>query len=178
MIEISKDKILECRQNNVAQKFDNAVPAIFKWNAFINHLSYCFGQQDHGGGNYGSKEVIGAVNFWHKLTVTLEQVSEQTMPGVQSIIDILEQHHPDKYAGSFAIISFTNVEPNTAIHSDPIDVIYCQFIGTANWHIYDEKDNKINTFTLNPGDAIYCPDGVTHEVESLTPRAAISFMFQ
>lgn len=176
-MEISAEKILECKNNMVAQKFDKVVPRIFEWDHFINHLSYCFGHENTGGGNYGSEEVVGAVNFWRKLTVTLEQVREETMPGVDFVIKLLESYHPEKYAGSFGIISFTNKEQNTAIHSDPIDVIYCQFIGTANWHIYNDRDEKIETFTLEPGDAIYCPATLTHEVESVTPRAAISFMF-
>ena len=57
-----------------------------------------------------------------------------------------------------------------------MDVIYAQFVGSVTWTIYDEDGSE--SHTLNPGDIIYVPKSVLHEVTSLTPRAAISFMFE
>ena len=81
-----------------------------------------------------------------------------------------------KCTGYFGAVSLTNKEPTTGKHSDPIDVIYCQFVGSVTWTIFDE--NKSNVFILNPGDIIYVPKSVVHEVKYSNPRAAISFMFE
>jgi ribosomal protein L16 Arg81 hydroxylase len=46
----------------------------------------------------------------------------------------------------------------------------------VTWTIHDEDKNE--SFVLSPGDIIYVPKSIVHEVTSLTPRAAISFVFE
>jgi mannose-6-phosphate isomerase-like protein (cupin superfamily) len=53
-------------------------------------------------------------------------------------------------------------------HNDTEDVYFWQCQGSTKW-ITD-----LGEYTLEPGDVIYVPAGVNHEVISLTPRAGIS----
>jgi hypothetical protein len=154
----------------------------YSWNNFINSINDAYDVNDPKNKIEGSKEVVGKVNFWHKLTVTLDNINEQNFPGIGNKVDKLTDLHSmlkgisSKCAGYFGAVSFTNKEPTTGKHSDTVEVIYCQFIGSVVWSVYTDEGKK--DFTLNPGDIIYVPKSMEHEVVSLNPRAAISFMFQ
>ena len=56
-------------------------------------------------------------------------------------------------------------------HSDNCEVIFWQCIGQTQWTV----NNKV--YILSPGDCIYVPLGVEHDVKSLSPRMGISFGF-
>jgi len=153
----------------------------YSWNNFINAISDAYDINDPNNKIEGSKEVFGKINFWQKLTMTLDNIDEKNFPGIQDKVNKLTQLHNNlkaetKCTGYFGAVSLTNKEPTTGKHSDPIDVIYCQFVGSVTWTISDE--DRSESFVLNPGDIIYVPRSVMHEVTSLTPRAAISFMFE
>lgn len=153
----------------------------YSWNNFINSLNDAYDLNDKNNGEFFSKEVIGQINFFQKLTMTLENINETNFPGIESKADRLIQLHeqiakPGKCLGYFGAISFTTKEPTTSNHNDPMDVIYAQFIGSVTWKIFHENESE--SHILSPGDIIYVPKSVMHEVTSLTPRAAISFMFE
>ena len=153
----------------------------YGWDNFISSINDAYDLNDPNNGMVFSKEVIGKINFFQKLTLTLENINETNFPGIESKAERLTQLHehiakPGKCLGYFGAVSFTTKEPTTTKHNDPMDVIYAQFVGSVTWTIFDEDGSE--THTLNPGDIIYVPKSVLHEVTSLTPRAAISFMFE
>jgi hypothetical protein len=153
----------------------------YSWDNFISSINDAYDLNDPNNGMVFSKEVIGKINFFQKLTLTLENINETNFPGIESKADKLTQLHeqlskPGKCLGYFGAVSFTTKEPTTSKHNDPMDVIYAQFVGSVTWTIYDEDGSQ--SHVLNPGDIIYVPKSVMHEVTSLTPRAAISFMFE
>lgn len=153
----------------------------YSWDNFINCINDAYDLNDSNNRVEESKEVIGKVNFWQKLTMTLDNIDSKNFPGIENKLEKLKKLHFDlkgssKCTGYFGAVSLTDKEPTTGKHSDPIDVIYCQFVGSVTWTVFDE--NKSNVFILNPGDIIYVPRSVVHEVKSSNPRAAISFMFE
>jgi len=153
----------------------------YSWNNFINSINDAYDINDPNNGMAFGKDVLGKINFFQKLTLTLENINETNFPGIEDKADRLTQLHeqlskPGKCLGYFGAVSFTTKEPTTSKHNDPMDVIYAQFVGSVTWTIYDEDGSE--SHVLNPGDIIYVPKTVMHEVTSLTPRAAISFMFE
>lgn len=153
----------------------------YSWNNFVNCINDAYDLNDSNNRIEKSKEIVGKINFWQKLTMTLDNIDSKNFPGIENKLEKLKSLHFDlkgssKCTGYFGAVSLTDKEPTTGKHSDPIDVIYCQFVGSVAWTIFD-KDNT-ETFILNSGDIIYVPRSVIHEVKSLNPRAAISFMFE
>jgi mannose-6-phosphate isomerase-like protein (cupin superfamily) len=69
------------------------------------------------------------------------------------------------------IISLTEQEVDTSVHSDDVHGFNFQAIGTSLWTVHYE--NGIEQFEANPGDLVFTPYGVTHEVKSLSPRVSI-----
>jgi len=153
----------------------------YYWDNYINSINDAYDLSNPDNRIEPTREVVGKVNFFQKLTMTLDNINEQNFPGLKDKIDKLTQLHETvkpstKCVGYFGAVSFTTKEPTTGKHNDPIDVIYAQFVGSVTWIIYDEEGSE--SFDLNPGDVIYVPKSVMHEVTSLTPRAALSFMFE
>ena len=170
----SKEIIKEYRNNNNPYVFRSIFTDLPSWEDFFNHMGDAIETKDYSGGNYGSKEVIGKVNFWSKLTMTIEEPSTKYYKNLNVYANILQELQDYKLNGYFCAVSLTNKEATTGPHNDPIDVIYLQCIGSVKWKIYKDIAQE---YILNPGDAIYVPAQLMHEVFSLTPRAAISFMF-
>jgi quercetin dioxygenase-like cupin family protein len=171
---------METNKGNVVV-LNNFFDQDYSWDNFINSINDAYDLNDPNNGIVFSKEVIGKINFFQKLTLTLENINETNFPGIENKAEKLTQLHeqlskPGKCLGYFGAVSFTTKEPTTSKHNDPMDVIYAQFVGSVTWTIYDEDGSEVHT--LNPGDIIYVPKSVMHEVTSLTPRAAISFMFE
>lgn len=159
----------------------NFFNAEYSWENFIKSINDAYDLNDPNNKKEGPKEVVGKVNFWQKLTVTLDNINEKNFPGIEDKVNKLVELYgtfgdtPNRCTGYFGAVSLTNKEPTTGKHSDPVDVIYCQFIGSVEWQI--SNNDGTEKHVLNPGDIIYVPNSTMHEVISLTPRAAISFMF-
>jgi hypothetical protein len=163
----------------------NFVKPEYTWENFIQSISDGYSLDDEKNQKYEYKEVIGKINFWQKLTMSIDWVNEsnfleidKTTESLLKVFNGLDGSEESKCLGRFAVVSFTDKEPTTGRHNDPMHVIYCQFIGSVEWMIFKNEDQEEKSFILNPGDIIYIPKGVEHEVRSLSPRAAISFMFE
>lgn len=170
-----KDIIKNAKDKNEVCAINNFFDKDYSWDNFINCINDAYDLSGENNGIHGVKEVVGKINFWQKLTLTLDNIDEKNFPGINDKLKKLQDLHPNESHGYFGAVSLTNKEPSTGKHSDPVDVIYCQFIGSVVWEI---SQNEITQkYQLNPGDIIYVPNSTMHEVISLTPRAAISFMF-
>ena len=68
-----------------------------------------------------------------------------------------------------AYFNLTSTGGTFGKHKDRNNVYYWQCIGKTKWVV-----DGYGTFILEPGDLIYIPMGVYHEVIPLTPRLGIS----
>lgn len=170
-----KKELSDYKKNNKVFVLKSLFEDLPSWESVLDQLNYSIKLVGEDLGNKGSKEIVGAVNFWNRLTLTVERPSSEYIKEIDNFISKLDNIYPG-HCGHFLIISFTDSEPTTGKHNDPVDVIYVQCIGKVVWNIYD---NKIHSrYELNPGDAIFVPAGIDHEIESLGPRMATSFMFK
>jgi mannose-6-phosphate isomerase-like protein (cupin superfamily) len=166
--------ILNAKNNKDIFIFKSFFADVPKWDSFLNHLNYSIKIKDENIGNQGARETVGGVNFWSKLTLTVEKPNSEYFPQLADIENAICEMH-NGLSGKFTIISFTDAEPTTGLHNDPVDVFYVQCIGKVIWNIY--IDDRHYEYELGEGDVIFVPSGINHEIKSLGPRAAISFMF-
>jgi hypothetical protein len=174
------DVIKTCKENkqvlHMKKLFDN-VPS---WDNFFSHLNEMIKRTDEGLGNPGVMDrggfIKGGVNFWETLTMTVEFPTERHFEHLNHYVETLKSMHPFNYRGCFTVISLTNAEKTTSKHTDPVDVFYMQSIGRVIWEI-TKDDGTVTQYVLEPGDAIFVPAFTWHEIISLEPRAALSFMF-
>lgn len=71
------------------------------------------------------------------------------------------------------------IQPNSPVHCDNWDVLFIQLIGEARWNIYKNKEDStpIQSEIITPGDIIFIPKGVFHEIYAQTPRAGCSIPY-
>ena len=74
---------------------------------------------------------------------------------------------------AFAFFNLTTASKTWPKHKDDYDVIYWQCIGKTLWKVEGRGD-----FLLEPGDLIYIPKGIYHEVIAITPRLGFSMARQ
>ena len=76
----------------------------------------------------------------------------------------------DKVNCKFAhlYLSLTEVDQTFGPHKDPTDVWFWQGIGKTKWSALNKE------YILEPGDLIYIPKGIEHNVTALTPRVGVS----
>lgn len=172
------EKNLEILKNaKKAMKFENVFAEHYDWSNFINHLNDSIKMDNPNAVTTDVKKTVGFVNFWQRLTITIDHSTDSHFPRLSEKIDFIKNYYKNHFFDAFSIISFTDSEPTTGRHTDDVDVFNWQCIGSTTWVITYE-DNTTESFTLNPGDIIYVPAGVLHEVTSLNPRACLSFMFE
>jgi len=175
-MEISKTLVYNALEKREAIKFTRVFDNDYTWDNFINFINYAIKQENPNALNTNAKETIGHVNFWQKLTLTLDNLSNEYFPEIEEKNFFLQLFIDKKANGKFGAVSFTDSEPTTGLHSDPVTVMYWNCIGSVQWTVYTESEEQ--SFILNPGDIILVPANMRHEVKSLGPRAAISFMFE
>jgi hypothetical protein len=174
-MQISRESLIDAKLNRVAVVFNNVFTENYKWINFIDFLNYAIKQNNQDVPLTNASTRKGFVNFWHDLTMTIDRLEEKFFPNLEDYNKTLSSYHPNKNMGRFAAVSFTDSEPTTGKHTDPVDVMYWNCVGVSQWEVFYENDSTV--FVLNPGDVIFVPARTLHEVTSLSPRAAISFMF-
>lgn len=70
--------------------------------------------------------------------------------------------------------SFFPSSMSHGIHRDATDVFHWQHLGYTEWNVYDKETH---TYMLKPGDCIFIPKGMYHDIIPLTARAGVSFGF-
>lgn len=143
------------------------------WESFIKHLDKSVIQPSpHYSDQY--IHIMGQVFFWNYLSIQVDR-AHLYFKEYKDIMDNIKNMHPEnKVDAAFSIISFTRHEPSAiGNHFDDIDIFSWQCQGESIWYIGDEGIDR-KEFIMSPGDMIFCPAWVTHEVHSLSPRAAIS----
>lgn len=175
-MEINKELIALSLENKIPCHFVNVFENDYSWENFLNFINYAIKQDNPNAAFTNAKETIGYVNFWQKLTMTLDNLSDTYFPGIEDKNNFLSTLTEKRYTGRFGAVSFTDSEPTTGLHSDPVNVMYWNCIGSVQWNVYPDSGEQ--SFVLNPGDVILVPANIRHEVKSLGPRAAISFMFE
>lgn len=92
---------------------------------------------------------------------------------VDSILNEIEKNNPNKKYSAHAYISLSAKSDTLGKHVDQSYVWFWQCIGKTDWEIFE--NDKVYHYELSPGDFIYIPKGIFHNVKPLSPRVGISF---
>jgi mannose-6-phosphate isomerase-like protein (cupin superfamily) len=158
-----------------------------KWDYFINFVDHCYKadwvkqtEQERKSFIESGRLRKGLLQIWGYFTMFAENPSERPdiMLNIDGLFDKIESEYGQKKISSFAIVNFSSAENVTNRHNDLTNNFYVQCIGSVIWKIYESIGSlKYKEYTLNPGDAIFVPAGVSHQVTALEPRAAITMAF-
>ena len=92
---------------------------------------------------------------------------------VNFILKKIKNNNPNNSYSAHAYISLSKESKTFGKHKDESDVWYWQCIGSTQWKIFES--NETISYILEPGDIIYVPRGIFHDIIPLSPRVGISF---
>jgi mannose-6-phosphate isomerase-like protein (cupin superfamily) len=158
-----------------------------KWDYFINFVDYCYKadwvkqtEEEHKSFIQSGRLRKGLLQIWGYFTMFAENPLQKPdiMVNVDSLSNKIKTEYGEKEISSFAILNLSSAENVTNRHNDLTHNFYVQCIGSVIWKIYESiGSTEYKEYTLSPGDAIFVPAGVSHQVTALEPRAAITIAF-
>ena len=97
---------------------------------------------------------------------------ERYMPKVKAFQDAIAKEFNYDKVSSHVYIALTKMFQSFGDHKDVSDVLFWQIIGETTWVVTDRGVK--HQYKLTPGDVIYVPQQMYHQVISNTPRVGIS----
>jgi hypothetical protein len=188
------DQIKSAKKNNTFLHIKNFNSDVPSWDNFINNLNYKYNN------NYDNKEkkssqflinenVKTEILSQHNLMDTFSHYSyvfkdgknifkSGYFDGCNDVAEILNNSLMEGNSSIHvtAITNFIKHDKKYEIHSDQTEVINWHCIGKIDWNVYD-KDSKCSTLSIEPGDLVFIPAGMKHEVIVYEPRASLIFDF-
>jgi hypothetical protein len=160
----------------------HAVTEIPGWSNFIAHTHYQFHKPSNFEQNVKNKNpndtYLNGVNkreHFYLMVIDANPGFFPTIPKVNDFLnDITDWGYPSH---AFSLHNIVGGERPINIHSDPRDSFYWGCQGAVEWEQYDENNNVVAKINVAPGDLLFVPFGVKHGVNTPSPRAAISFVY-
>lgn len=188
------DQIKSAKKNNTFLHIKNFNSDVPSWDNFINNLNYKYNN------NYDNKEKKSTQFLMNENTKT-EILSQHNLmdtfshysyvfkdgenifksgylDGCNHVAKILKNSLIEGNSSIHvtAITNFIKHDKKYEIHSDQTEVINWHCIGKIDWNVYD-KDDRCSTLSIEPGDLVFIPAGIKHEVIVYEPRASLIFDF-
>lgn len=113
---------------------------------------------------------LSAVGDVRKYGMILRRASG--LKGVSGLMEAYGELDPALNVSAHCYISLSSQSGTLGRHRSKSTVLFWQLIGYVSWTV--ETLDGIQTFMLQPGDMIYCPSLMYHDVKPLTPRAGVS----
>ena len=135
---------------------NDSLPSL-EWSDFINCLNYSVHEKK------SMKILSGCRYIMH---------DHSSIPSIQSLVESLAKLDPNVECSAHIYMHLASTSDGFGSHTDTSDVWFWQVIGSTSWSVIGDR---IYRYILNPGDLIYIPRGMPHDVKSITPRVGISF---
>lgn len=192
------DKIIEASNNNTYALFRKVCEDVPDWSHFIENFDY------HYNKNKGkpisspdSRWITNNIIVYNKFDPIIFNAVEGNE---SSTFDTSLEHYAAtastiteglmkrKAKSIKSIINFLGNEQKYWIHKDNHDVISWHCVGSIEWRFYknlkeedmekiDIENAEYDSVVLEPGDMVYVPAGVVHQVINNKPRASLIFQY-
>lgn len=185
---IDMNLIDEAIKNKKIHIFKNPFPDLPGWDDFLPVLSKYIAKDIE---QYPDKSYLSTQNlnepylsfelrcrFWSRLTFQMfdpQDVLENDIKQLQPVIDWAKHNYGSRFSNSFALISLMANRGHVGLkHSDTVDQFQWQCQGKSVWRTGENLENEA---IIEPGDFIFIPKGIDHEIETLVaPRAVINLV--
>jgi hypothetical protein len=163
-----KSAFEEAKAANTPAVFRNVFTTVPGWEPFLNHLEL-YKKEVNGFRTFGPTYYVLEL-FDHNL----KNISD-TYAGYSEVhAAVHEACEGGVWPRPVMLIATDLGNPELPRHRDPCDQMHWTCIGSEAWKVWVSEEEVLE-FTLNPGDLIYIPIGLYHQVTSVTPRAGITW---
>ena len=177
------NKIIEASNNKTYALFRGLCKDVPNWSDFIENFDYNYNRdKDKNKNNPDHRYITDNIVVYNKFDPIIFGAIEDK--ATRLFDKSLEAHSLikgliKKDASSVkSIMNFLGNEQEYWTHSDNHDVISWHCVGTIEWRFYkNPKEKDYDSVVLEPGDVIYVPAGVVHQVINNKPRASLIFQY-
>lgn len=180
MIKMHKDIInsfKKAKDNKEVLLIKNFMPEVPTWQDFINNIYNKAHSETLS--HFTHEKHLQDIVIYNYLDLFVSHAAnennENGIKGLQKVINLLKNNLNVSFFNIKSLINFAGNEADYWIHEDQHDVISWHCIGNMEWRIY--KNDKHESYYLSPGDLLFCPAGIKHEVIITEPRASIILDF-
>jgi len=182
----------EAKKNNTYAIIKNYYPETPTWEKIILSLNHAYHNSESSLGEEsrvvtrkdGVKTAIIVFNkfdivSFHAITKKEDGYHHGGLiPESDLVIKELNKVFQSETPGGKCIINLVGNESEYWVHSDDHDVISWNVLGRVEYKFFKDKDSKeFKSIVLEPGDLVYIPEGVFHEVNVFEPRATFIFQY-
>jgi hypothetical protein len=192
MYTLNQIKIIlqESKEFNKPYLFKGLLNETPGWQNFIDHIDHQYWNNKIAEvpSNPYRERFIRGVLFKNPLYLNVVAPKEELYPQINSFFNLFDQAIPYRGMALSAYVNFAKEQPSEP-HFDETDNFYWQCIGKTFWKFYSSEkrsfsesniDNKSEgyiEFEVEPGDVVYIPRGMIHDVQTIGPRAALQFKY-
>jgi hypothetical protein len=170
---ITRSQIKKAFEENVPLHAKKQVSVLPDWSDFIGNINSAV--KDDSFVKEPPLENFDRVNhvrFYDRLTIGIDHSNKYPYKGLPEIIDFMKKLNLAPFV-TMSLMNLADSQKTTSRHSDNCLIFYVQAVGSAKWCINVRGEEK--EYVLDPGDVIFVPAGLLHEIVPLMPRAALSF---
>lgn len=187
------DKIIEALNNKTYALFRGLCKDVPNWSDFIENFDYNYNRdKDKDKNNPDHRYITDNILVYNKFDpIVFAAIEGKDSPMFDKSLEAsvaIEALIKKKASEIKSIMNFLGNEQEYWIHSDNHDVISWHCVGTIEWRFYknlkEEDMEKISiegaeydSVVLEPGDVVYVPAGVVHQVINNKPRASLIFQY-
>lgn len=181
--DLYHNQILNAVLTNTGTVLRGAIPKdmLPYWEEFLNNVNSCAHDDDPMFKNEAfekaGKKVIGILQFWGEFNLVSPKTSDHYRNK-----DFYIRELTDIYQGELtdinSVFSVTDWDKSSTRHRDNADVLNLQCLGKTRWRTSEAYDSSPTEFILEPGDVIFIPKELWHEVTAIGPRANLIFGFE
>jgi hypothetical protein len=159
---------------------ENIYSDVPSWDRVLKNIDYAYNTEKKNISIYNQMDLIC---FNALASVVLRDGSifydhNGLIPESDSLVKTLNEVIGKDAVGGKALINLVSNEADYWMHADDHDVISWQVLGKVEYRFSESKEAKPYLIhVLNPGDVVYIPTGVFHEVSILEPRATYIFQY-
>lgn len=183
MNEQFQEQILHAVKTNTGTVLRGAISTemLPGWEEFLNNVSANAKDDDPMFYNQAfknaGKKMIGILQFWGEFNLVAPKTSNHYKYKdyyVKKISEIYQGELTDLNA----VVSVADWDKSSTRHRDNADVLNLQCLGKTRWLTSETYESEPTEFILEPGDIMFVPKELWHEVSAIGPRANLIFGFE
>ncbi len=159
---------------------ENIYPTVPSWERVLKNIDYTYNNNKKSISIYNKMDLIcfNALASVVSEDGTIYYDHNGLIPESDYLVKTLNEVIGKEAVGGKALINLVSNEADYWMHADDHDVISWQVLGKVEYRFSESKEAKPYLIhVLNPGDVVYIPTGVFHEVSILEPRATYIFQY-
>jgi hypothetical protein len=184
---IDMDKIEQALHDKNYVLFESHSPIVPEWQDFIDNMNQSFNsfKEKSEDSRWACESILLLNKFDPVIFGSLMLEDTKLFSSTKRTILDIESMTGLNLSRAKSILNFVAKEHDYYIHKDEHNVLSWQCIGSVEYRLYKniddldlEKAESSSTYEsviLNPGDIIFLPAGLAHQVVVTEPRATLVF---